>query len=141
MIGLSYVGCGEIIEPVTDLSKIKSGRVEQIDDTVATILARSLRFEPIYLAREAAARAFKDAGYAGDAGEWITSFSIPAKLSTMTAANIIITQADNLRAVLLELETLRMRKYELLQASDADAANSIGDEIMALIKIAEAKTK
>jgi hypothetical protein len=92
-----------------------------------------MRFSQEYLSREDAARAYKAANYTGDVSVWISSFSNAAGMSTQQAADLIITQADNLHGALAALGALRMRKYEVLYASDSDAATAAHAAITAAI--------
>lgn len=111
-------------KPEVDLDQLKKILVADIDDHIAAICAKWTRFQAGYLEREAAARAFKAASYVGDAGEWITSFATPAGLTPPVAANLIITQADGLKAALKALEAARMKKYSVARATTEQAVRS-----------------
>lgn len=87
---------------------------EAINVKVESIYNKWMRFEAEYVAREAAAQAYKDAGYTGTPGVWITSFAVPAGVSNKDAADLILAQAAQLRGALEALGGLRMRKYELV---------------------------
>lgn len=104
-----------------------------IDSLVADIYSNWTRFQQEYLSRQAAAQAFKDAGYAGDPGPWVTGFAVPAGKTNQQAADLILTQAVGLNAALSALGVLRMRKYEILAASSPTAAQTAYDSIVAAI--------
>ena len=84
-----------------------------IDDRVAAIYTNWARFDTEHKTREAAALAFKEAGYEGDAGIWVRSYAVPAGLTDAEAADRIIGQAEAQRAATARLAEVRMRKLEL----------------------------
>ena len=88
----------------------------EIDQRVADIYTNWTRFEAEYYFREKAAQAFKDAGYVGDPGVWVTSFAVAADLGNKAATDKILQQAAALRKAQENLGALRMRKYELYGA-------------------------
>lgn len=119
--------------------QVASGQLAQdladaIDALVASIYANWSRFQAEYQAREAAAQAFKDGGYVGDPGVWITSYSQSAGVGYQQAADTILTQASALNDALCKLGALRMRKYEILNAPDASTAQTLYTEITVNIK-------
>lgn len=101
-----------------------------IDDKVASIYANWARFQTEHQAREAAAVAFKDAGYEGDAGIWVKSYAVPAGLTNADAADQIIAQAEAQRLAIARLAELRMLKLGLAALSD-DERYERYEEIMA----------
>lgn len=105
-----------------------------IDDAVAAIYARYNRFQAEYTEREAQAQAYKDAGYTGDVPVQVAAFATPAGKTGQQAADIILSQAAQLRGALSQLGVLRMRKYEVLAAPDAAAAQAIADAILGAIQ-------
>jgi hypothetical protein len=111
-------------EPVIGeaLEALRLRLAQAVDSTIAAIYNRWTRFGPEYDAREAAARAFAAAMYAGTPSVWITSFAVPAGLTVRDAADRIIAQADALKTALQALGAYRMAKYGILGAIDADAA-------------------
>jgi hypothetical protein len=115
------------------LPDLKTRLATNIDARVAAIYSTWMRFQAEYEAREAAAEAFKAAGYAGDAGIWVTGFATAAGLTPQAAADRILSQSVQLRGALASLGALRMRKYEVLAAADAAAAQAQFDEICASI--------
>lgn len=115
---------------LAELAALRQQLVTTVDDRIAEILARWLRFEAGYVAREAAARAFVAAEYLGDPGIWVTGFAEPAGLTNAAAANLIITQADGLRGALEQLEAARMLKYRILAANSAATAYAEYDSII-----------
>jgi hypothetical protein len=102
----------------------------QVDDVISAIYSRFTRFTSEYELREAAARAFKAANYAGTPDPWVTSFATPAGLTPAQATDLIISQADTLRTALATLGALRMRKYEIASAADAITAQAIHGDIV-----------
>ena len=111
-------------EPEIDLAQLRQQLSDQVDELVAGVYSRWMRFEAEYEAREAAARAFVAAGYEGEASSWIVSFAEPAGLSYQEAEDLIVQQADNLRSALQELGALRMRKYTIRLAIDPATAQA-----------------
>lgn len=111
------------------LAAFKDELVARVDDTIGAIYSRFTRFETEYVQREAAARAFVAGGYLGDAGVWVTAFANNAGMSATQAADLIIGQADALRAALVQLGAQRMRKYGIAVAATAEAAQAVHDDI------------
>lgn len=118
-------------KPAPTLAELKSALIAGVDAKISDIYSRFTRFETEYIQREAAARAFKAAGYTGDAGLWVTAFATNAGLTSHVAADIIIQQADQLRGALEMLAAQRMRKYGITAASDVAAAQALHDDIIA----------
>lgn len=116
--------------PTIDLNALRQRLAEKVDTTIAAIYSKWFRFEAEYVAREAAARAFAAGGYSGDPGIWVTGFSVPAGLPANQAADVIISQADSLRAALEDLGALRMRKYEIMATATPGAAQAAHDSIV-----------
>lgn len=119
--------------PAVNLESIKSTLVSQIDAAIADIYSRFLRFSAEYNEREAAARAFKAAGYQGDPGVWVSAFASAAGMPAVDATNLIISQADNLKNALKQLGALRMQKYLIIRAPDQAVANQEYASIMSSI--------
>ena len=120
----------DYVPPPAPLDVAKLGMVERIDSHAAAIYSRWTRFEAEYRARESAAQAFRDAGYQGDPGLYVTSFAAPAGLTTRAAADAILAQDAALRAAQDSLAALRMRKYEVARAADAITSQTLADEII-----------
>lgn len=129
------------LEPLTDaqvaalrtppLAQVKQTLVASIDSHIAGIYTKFQRFQMEYTQREAAAQAYKDAGYAGTYSPWIDSFSNAAGLSINAATDLILSQAANLRGALTQLGALRMQKYSIQSAADEAAAQAVHDQIIA----------
>jgi hypothetical protein len=102
-----------------------------VDDTVAAVLGKFTRFEMGYTQREAAATAYKAAGYTGDPTIWITRFADNNSMSYTDTADLILAQAEGYRAALEQLEALRMDKYKISRAANLVAAKVEFDTIMA----------
>lgn len=75
--------------------------------------------------REAAALAYRDAGYEGEESEWITSFSVNAGMSYRDAVDLILHQADGTRAAVAALETLRMQRYAIIKCETLSEAEAM----------------
>lgn len=101
-----------------------------IDDTVAAVLGRFTRFQMGYTEREAAATAFKAAGYIGDPTIWVSRFADNVGMAYKDAADLILAQAQGYRESLEQLEALRMDKYKVTLAPDLVAAKVEYDAIM-----------
>lgn len=113
------------------LPDVAKALANSIDARVAMVYSTWTRFQQEYLAREAAAQAFKDAGYTGDPGVWVSAFATAAAMSNQAAADLILSQATGLNNALSALGALRMRKYEVLNAADADAAIAAYNNVIA----------
>lgn len=133
-IGDVWDGAEFVGEPV-DLSILRVTCASQIDDRVATVIEKWTRFKEGYAKREAAARAYKLAGYTGDATRWITSFASNADKTNQQAADIIIGQADGLNLALEDLEDLRMQKYKILLANEETVIRTEHQRIMSEIDV------
>lgn len=123
----------QAMPPSPSLDDVKRDLIASIDGIVATTYSTWTRFQAEYEARQAAAQAFKDAGYVGDPGIWISSYASAAGLSNQQATDNILAQAEALSAVLASIGAQRMRKYAVLSAPDAATAQSIHDDIIAQI--------
>ncbi len=123
------------IEVEEDIDEVRSNATNQIDNASAAVTAKWTRFAEEYKEREAAALAYKDANYIGEVSIYITSFSEPAGITNQAAADLILKQANDLRALQSRLAAERMRKYELKQPDLAlDEIVTLRDEILANIK-------
>lgn len=118
-----------IPEPAVD----KEDLAASIDDAVAAIYARYNRFQAEYTEREAQAQNYKNAGYTGDVPVQVAAFATPAGKTGQQAADIILSQAAQLRGALSQLGVLRMRKFEVLAAPDAATAQAIADAILGAV--------
>ena len=105
-----------------------------IDDAVAAIYARYNRFHAEYTEREAQAQAYKDAGYTGDVPVQVAAFAGPAGKTGQQAADIILSQAAQLRGALSQLGVLRMRKYEVLMCTSVTDAQTKAATILAAVQ-------
>lgn len=114
-----------------DLPALKVRLAAAVDDHIAVILQRWLRFQAGYVKREAAAREYVAAGCTGDPGIWITAFAEPAGLSSADAAALILMQAEALNTALEKLEAARMAKYSIHAATTPEAAEAEYQSIIA----------
>jgi hypothetical protein len=112
----------------------------RIDAQVAEIYSNWTRFEAEYVFREAAAIKYRDAGYTGEAGVWISAFATAAGLDLRAACDLILLQSANLRAAQETLGALRMRKYELVPLSGV-ALQTRFDEISTNIRLVSYQIK
>lgn len=125
-------------------AELKAQKLQQfitsIDDKAASIYSVWTRFEQEYTSRENAAKAFKDANYEGDVSRFITDFAEKAGIDNKTATDLILSQAEGLRKLLVELANQRMRKYELKKDGlTEDEMQAIYDDIIQQMeKLAEA---
>ncbi|WP_101774977.1 hypothetical protein [Pasteurella oralis] len=115
--------------------------VDSIDDAAASISAKWTRFAEEYKEREAAAVAFKEAGFAGDVSIYVSSFATVAGLDNKSATLLILKQAQGLRTLQEQLAVQRMRKYELKheELTDEELQRIHDDIILKMQKIAEAQ--
>lgn len=116
------------------LTELKTEMVTNIDNLVAAIYQTWTRFQAEYELREAEAQGFKDAGYTGDVPRQVAAFADRANLPAQPATDLILSQAAALRTALANLGDLRMRKYEIINAPDAATAQTLFDQIKALIE-------
>jgi hypothetical protein len=132
-----WLVAGGVPEPpssIEPLSNMKTRLAAEIDNQVAVIYSTWTRFRDEYVAREAAAQAYKDTGYAGDVSGWISGFADAADKTAQEATDLILAQSASLRGALEQLGALRMRKYEVLMAIDRNTANAAYNSIMASIQ-------
>ena len=106
---------------------------KEIDAAAAQIYTRFTRFDQEYLQREQEAMEFKAADYTGPVPRQVAAFATPAGIPARNATDIILGQAANLRAAVSTLGELRMRKYEVYQATSAEAKIAAKDSILAAI--------
>lgn len=109
---------------------------ESIDELVAKVYSKWMRFEAEYYQREAAAQAFKDAGYTGDPNVWVTAFSDAAGIPINDSVDLILSQAEGLRTALTALGAIRMRKYELVGLEGVAAKDKFEELSTAIANIA-----
>jgi hypothetical protein len=130
-----------VAPPATVLTDAEKRAIwmQQVDDTIGAVLARVNRFRGGYEKREAAASAYKDAGYTGDASEWITGFAEAKGLTSQQAADTILAQGAALHAAELEIDgKQRMRKYMIDSAAGIEEAEAIFNDILVQVRAIEA---
>jgi len=120
------------LNPV-DAQNHRQAMAAGIDAACAAITGRFLPFMREYEAREAQAQAYKDAGYTGAVPARVAEFATPAGMAPAAATDLILSQANGLRAAEAALSGLRMRKYEVLGAASQAAAVAAHAQIMAAI--------
>lgn len=113
------------------LAETQTRLVANIDEHAAKIYSTLTRFESEYRERQAAAEAFKAANYEGECSRYISDFAQRARLDNKTATNLILTQAEGLEKLQVELANQRMRKYELKVPNlTLEQLQSIHDDII-----------
>lgn len=112
----------------------KKDWADQIDSYVAFVYGRYTRFQLEYELREAAAQAYKNAGYSGQADDMIVRFATNTGLSSQAATDLILSQSANLRGAVRALGNLRMDKYKVIGAATLELAESQFDVTMSAIK-------
>ena len=146
VVGIGYTYDGSVFSApapqnppdAPPLDDVKKSLVADIDNTVASVYSTWTRFQAEYQAREAAAQSFKDGGYQGDPGAWVSAYATAAGLSNQQATDNILAQANALNGALATIGAQRMRKYSILSAADAATAQSVHDDIVSKIKAAVA---
>lgn len=108
--------------------------VAAINDMVDGAYRHVTRFQPEYELREKEAREYKAGGCKGEAPVQVAAFAKPAGKTACEATDIIIAQADKLRAAMGRLGVLRMRKFELETLKTAEEVNKRVAEILAEIQ-------
>src|SRR5438874_9061474 len=86
------------VVPVMSDDEKKTLWMSQIDANAALVYNQFTRFDVEYEQREAAAKAYKDAGYTGDPTVWLTAFADSNGISYQMCADLILSQAATLRA-------------------------------------------
>jgi hypothetical protein len=123
---------GIFIKPTININR--QAMIEEIDKLVENIYDKPMRLSKEYEQREAAALAYKNAGYTGAVPARVLGFSVPAGMSPKDATDLILSQATTLRSALDQLGDLRMRKYEVMRLPTDEAALAAHAEIIATIK-------
>lgn len=123
------------VEPLNPSQALtdRKAMAAHIDAACAAITGRFLPFMREYEAREAQAQAYKDAGYTGTVPVRVAEFATPAGMAPAAAADLILSQANALRASEAALSGLRMRKYEVMGAASQAAAVAAHAQIMTAI--------
>ena len=116
-----------------DIAALHADAARMIDDASAAIYSRFTRFDQEYVAREAQALAYRDAGYTGDVPRQVAAFAVPAGITAQQAADTILQQAATLRAAIEQLGVLRMRKYEVYAQPTAEDKIAHRDAILQAI--------
>lgn len=123
-----------VAESIT-LQDVVKQHLDLIDSTSFSILSKWTRFTEEYEIAEAQAKAFKDAGYQGECGVYITSYAEPEGISNQEATDIILAQADSLRTLQIQLREQRMRKRLLLDCATIEEVEALSQEIQDKIKV------
>ena len=114
---------------------------KQIDDAAVAVYKIASRFGDEYKAREAAAIAFKAAGYKGDVSGYISSFAQSSGVSNQQATNTIVAQSAAFRGALEMLGALRMKKLAIrkLAETDIEVAQTQTEQIIEQMRIIGSK--
>lgn len=115
--------------PATEAEQ-RAQLIENVDNLIAQTYDRFQRFTMEYVAREKAAQDFKAAGYTGDPTVWITHVAENLGLTNQETADLVIKQADAMRAALILLGQLRMDKYKVASAATIEDAREVYREIL-----------
>lgn len=118
--------------PETDAEK-KQAWFDFIDTRVAFVYNKYTRFQIEYEGREAAAKAYKDAGYSGPVDTLVSHFADNIGIDYHMAADVILSQAANLRGAVKTLSNLRMDKYKVKSAATIELAEEQFNTTMAAI--------
>ena len=110
---------------------------KQIDDTAEAVYKIASRFSDEYKAREAAAIAYKAAGYKGDVSGYISSFAQSAAVSNQQATDTIVAQSAAFRGAQERLGALRMKKFAIrkLAETDIEVAQTQTEQIIEQMRI------
>jgi len=119
---------------VPDEDEQKAMLAAQIDGKVAYIYRQFTQFQVEYELREAAAQAYKNAGYTGQADPLIADYAESSGMTAEQAAEATLYMASQLRAALPQLGVLRMRKNRVLRASSMEDARAEFGQIMGAIE-------
>jgi len=133
MLTVSFIPAPPPVDIPTDDER-KQMLADQIDGKVAYIYRQFTRFQVEYELREAAARAYKEAGYTGPLGPLVADYAESSGMSNQQAADATIYMADQLRAALPQLGVLRMRKNRVQRAATLSDAQNEFQAIMADIE-------
>ena len=114
---------------------------KQIDDTAEAVYKIASRFSDEYKAREAAAIAYKAAGYKGDVSSYISSFAQSAAVSNQQATDTIVAQSAAFRGAQEMLGALRMKKFAIrkLAETDIEVAQTQTEQIIEQMRIIGSK--
>lgn len=113
-----------------DLQSAKADMVKEIDERFEAIYGYFTRFKDEYQAGEAAARAYKAAGYSGAVSVFISSYAQAANISNRAAADTIIAQADAAYVLIPTLRAIRMKKYNVLATATLADAKTLFNNLM-----------
>ena len=116
-----------------NLANVKADLSKQIDAAVIAIYSRPIILSEEYKGREKAAADYKAAGYAGAVPARLAGFATPAGMTATAAADLILSQAAQMRGAADALSDLRMRKYEVSRATTEAAARTAHAAVMAQI--------
>jgi hypothetical protein len=130
-VGWAFDGVSFIM-PQSELEAIRRRTRDAIDSHIAQIYISFQQFSIARAEREKAARAFKAAGYQGDASVWITKFAENTKITAIAATDIIIAKADAQAKAIESLDALRMDKQLITDSSTAAQAREKRDEVIRL---------
>jgi hypothetical protein len=112
-------------EVTARLVTLKARLAADIDSLVFQVYEKPNILAREYLAREAEAQAYKDAGYSGTIGPYFQGFITESGMLPAAACDLILSQAENFRAAEPELANLRMAKYSVSRATTEGDALSL----------------
>lgn len=117
------------------LATLKAELSNQIDSVVLAIYEKPIALSEEYKAREKAAIDYKAAGYTGVVPARLLSFATSAGLTATVAADLVLSLASQLRIALDSLSDLRMRKFEVQNATNEADARLLHADVMAKIAV------
>lgn len=120
-------------EIAAELSVVKTALAKEIDAAVLAIYDKPITLGKEYEAREKAATDYKAAGYTGTVPARLAGFATPAGLTPRVAADLVLSQASQLRGALDSLSDLRMQKQSVQRAATEAEARTIHTATMASI--------
>lgn len=133
--GTLYAGFDFVKLPIDAAREVAAMQVDQAADLArAAIVNDPLRAMEHQRAADEA-RAFADAGYAGDMPPYVKAWADAASLEPQAAADSILVEADAWDQALLAIRTLRLKgKQDVQKATTHAEAESIADVAIAAIK-------
>jgi hypothetical protein len=112
------------VTPLTEAQE-RAAYVKEVDDSIAQIITSKTRFQMGYIEREAAATAFLAPANVQPPSDWITRFADNTGMPYIQAAQLVLSQAAQLRAALKALDNLRMDKYLITKAATIGEARNV----------------
>jgi hypothetical protein len=90
--------------------------IKEVDDSIAAVISDKTRFSMGYVEREKAASDYLASNCTITPSVWITRFADNVGMAYKAAAELILSQAQQYRKALMDLDNLRMDKYLISNA-------------------------